>query len=66
MQNKNNRNKSIGSHKSMTSQSLKKGAKKKKAVYSPGLYKMIFFWILAILLCFAIYLRLRHFFNTHW
>ncbi len=45
---------------------LPKPKSKKKTKTSPGLYWMIFFWILIILLGVAVFLRLRHYLIAHW
>jgi hypothetical protein len=56
----------VASSKSTAGSSVKNKSKKQKAGSKPGLLKMIFFWILALLLLAAIFLRIRHYFNAHW
>ncbi|RQO79036.1 hypothetical protein DBR40_04760 [Pedobacter sp. KBW01] len=63
---KNKLDKSVKNTINMPRPSLKPKTKKKKKTIRPGLYSMIFFWILAVLLGAAIIMKMIHFFNTHW
>ncbi|OYZ31674.1 MAG: hypothetical protein B7X86_06655 [Sphingobacteriales bacterium 17-39-43] len=45
----------------------KKPRKKVKSTsYKPKPFLMVIYWILALLTLLMIYLKLKHFFTTHW
>ncbi|WGQ10782.1 hypothetical protein QG516_03825 [Pedobacter gandavensis] len=62
---KGNKRKSAGNIKNRSDR-LPKPKSKKKRKAGPGLYMMIFFWVLIILLGVAVFLKFRHYITAHW
>lgn len=66
MQNRNNYRPAAGANKPPVTPRKASKKKKKSNAYKPRPWLMVVYWVLGLLMLVFAYLKVKHFFTTHW